>query len=425
MKKGGLFKTIRVFVVIFIALVIAVVLVALRPKAERLVPVDKGLLVEVVPAKAEDIQMVVESFGTVTPRESLKLVAQVRGQIVEIDPVFKEGGFVQKKTRMIQIDPRTYELAAERRKVQIKQTQAELKSLEQQVVNLKARMKIARSDVKLAKNEYLRLKKLVDRKVIAQSQLDKTEQAYLASQERLQALDNQLALIAPQKEQLIAARDMARVMYQEAQLDLERSSIVAPFDGWVLEKAIEVGQHVNIGQQLGRIYSAGELDIEVRVPAKDLKWFPEDMVQQTPIFADVVFKNGGSKNIWSGRVARVKAMMDQRTRTLPMVVEVDEAVNPKQKKDQFRLRPGMFVTVEIKGKKIRNVFVLPRYLVYPGDVVFTAKEGILKSNPVQILRGHKDTVIIGEGLSEGDLIVKSPLSSPSEGQLVRLKTEDR
>jgi RND family efflux transporter MFP subunit len=423
MKKGGLFKAIRVFVVLFIALVIAVVLIVMRPKAERQVPVDKGLLVEVLPAKGQDVEMVVETFGTVAPRESLKLVAQVRGPIVEIDPVFKEGGFVPQKTRMIQIDPRTYELAAERRKVQIKQAQAELKSLEQQVVNLKARMKIARSDVKLAKNEYLRLKKLVDRKVIAQSQLDKTEQVYLASQERLQALDNQLALIAPQKEQLIAARDMARVMYQEAQLDLERSGIVAPFDGWVLEKAIEVGQHVNIGQQLGRIYSAGELDIEVRVPAKDLKWFPEDMGQKTPILADVVFKNSGSKNVWSGRVARVKAMMDQRTRTLPMVVEVDEAAISMQKNEQVGLRPGMFVTVLIKGKKIQNVFVLPRYLVYPGDVVFTVEKGALKSNPVQILRGHNDTVIIGEGLSEGDLIVKSPLSSPVEGQIVRLKPD--
>ena len=110
MKKGGLFKTIRVFVVILIALVFAVVLVVLRPKAERQVPVDKGLLVEVLPAKAENINMVVESFGTVAPRESLKLVAQVRGPIVDIDPAFKEGGFVQKNTRLIQIDPRTYRL---------------------------------------------------------------------------------------------------------------------------------------------------------------------------------------------------------------------------------------------------------------------------------------------------------------------------
>ena len=425
MKKGGLFKTIRVFVVLFIALVIAVVLVSMRPKAARQVPVDKGLLVEVLPAQTEDVEMVVEAFGTVAPRESLKLVAQVSGQIVEIDPTFKEGSLVQAKARMIQIDPRTYELAVERGKVQIKQAEAELKRLEQEVINLKARKKIARSDVRLAKNDYMRLKKLVERKVIAQSQLDKTEQGYLASQERLQALDNQLALVDSQKEQLIAARDMARVMYQTARLDLERSILVAPFEGWVLEKAIEVGQHVNIGQQLGLIYSAGKLDIEVRIPAKDLKWFPEDKGQETPILADVVYKYAGSELTWKGRVARIMAMMDQRTRTLPMVIEVDETPISGQQKNLFRLRPGMFVTVRIKGKQIPNVFVLPRYLVYPGDVVFTVKEGTLKSNPVQILRGHKDTVIIGEGLSEGDLIVKSPLSSPLDGQIVRVKSDDR
>ena len=106
-----------------------------------------------------------------------------------------------------------------------------------------------------------------------------------------------------------------------------------------------------------------------------------------------------------------------------MVVEVDEAAITMQKNEQFGLRPGMFVTVQIKGKKIQNVFVLPRYLVYPGDVVFTVKEGTLKSNPVKILRGHKNTVIIGEGLSEGDLIVKSPLSSPVDGMRVRLKPD--
>ena len=423
MKKGGLFKTIRVFVVLFIALTIAVVLVVMRPEAERRKPVEKGLLVEVLQARTENVEMVVETFGTVAPRESLKLVAQVRGPIVDINPAFKEGRYVQAETLLIQIDPRTYRLAVKRANVQIKQAEADLKRLEQEVLNLKARIRIARSDVRLARNEYERLKKLIDRKVIAQSQLDKAEQVYLASRERLQALENQMALVDPQKEVLIAARDMARVMYQEAELNLERSSMIAPFDAWVIEKAIEVGQHVNIGQQLGQIYSAGELDIEVRIPAKDLKWFPDDMGQETPISADVIFNNDGSRNVWSGRVARVKAMMDQRTRTLPMVVEVDETTSSANSQDPFSLRPGMFVTVQIKGKRVENVFVLPRHLVYPGDVVYTVEEDTLKSNPVIILRGYKDKVIIGEGLTEGDLIVKSPLSSPTEGQNVRLKNK--
>ena len=51
MKKGGLFKTIRVFVVVVLALAIPVVLVIMRPKAERQVPEDNGLMVEVLQAK--------------------------------------------------------------------------------------------------------------------------------------------------------------------------------------------------------------------------------------------------------------------------------------------------------------------------------------------------------------------------------------
>ena len=51
MKKGALFKTIRVFVVLLVAVVIAVTLVIVRPKAKRQVPVEKGRLVEVFPGQ--------------------------------------------------------------------------------------------------------------------------------------------------------------------------------------------------------------------------------------------------------------------------------------------------------------------------------------------------------------------------------------
>ena len=423
MKKGAFFKIIRVFTVLLIAAVIAVTLVVLRPKAKRQVPVEKGRLLEVFPAKAEDIQMVVESFGTVEPRESLKLVAQVHGAIVEISPSFKEGSYITKGTKLVRIDPRSYKLEVERRQVQIKQSEAELKRLRQEMVNLNSRVKIAKSDVTLARNEYLRLKKLIERKVIAQSQLDKSEQAYLSSLERLQTLENQVALIGPQKEQLVAARDMAKVMYEQAKLDLERSGIDAPFDGWVLEKAVEVGQHVNVGQQLGSIYRYGELDIEVRIPAKDFKWFPDGLGQKTSVTADVVFDNAGQQYVWPGRVARVKAKMDERTRTLPMVIEVDDTEPGTQEKRSFRLRPGMFVTIRIKGKEIRQAFVLPRYVVYPGDIVYTVKDDRLKINEVNILRGYKDLIIVNEGLSEGELIVKTPMPSARDGMRVRIRTE--
>ncbi len=425
MKKGATFKTIRVFVVVLVAVIIAIVLVILRPKAERRVPEETGRLVEVFAARAEKVQMVIEAYGTVEPREALLLVAEVRGQIVATDPTFEEGNFVSRETRLIQVDPRTYELEVQRRNVQIKQAQAEIKRLEQEVLNLQARIKIAKLDVSLAKSEYFRLKKLIDRKVIAQSTLDKTEQQYLASLERLQTLENQLALTGPQKEQLRAQRDMARVMFEEAKLDLERSGIVAPFDGWVLEKTVEVGQHVTVGQSMGRIYSAGELDIEVRIPVKDFKWLPAKLNSDARIEAQVVFENQGARRTWNGRVSRVKAQMDTKTRTLPIVIEVDETSTSEENRNALRLRPGMFVSVKIKGKEVHQAFVLPRHVVYPGDIVYTVKDDRLKIKSVDVLRTFKDAVIINQGLSDGERIIKTPLSVATDGMLVRVKTDDR
>lgn len=421
MKKGPLFKSFRVLIVLFAAILIAAVLVILRPKAARQVPVEMGRLVEVFPAKSQNVQVVVEAYGTVEPREALLLVAQVRGQIVAIDSGFVEGGFVKRSTTLIQIDPRAYQLEVDRRNVQIKQAEAEIKRLEQEILNLRARIKIAQSDAALAKNEYQRLKQLTDRKVIAQSTLDKAEQQYLLSLERLQALENQMALTGPQKEQLIAQRDMARVLFEQAKLDLEHAAVLTPFDGWVLEKTVEVGQHVNVGQNLGRIYKDGELEIEVQIPVKDFKWLPDFGAHQTAVAADVVFKNAGKHYTWTGRVARIKAQMDERTRTLPAVIEVDENADPEEKQPGLRLRPGMFVTVEIKGRQMEQVFVLPRHLVYPGDVVYTVEDKHLKFTSIKVLRTHKDSVIVSEGLSEGDLIIKTPLSAASDGMLVRIK----
>jgi RND family efflux transporter MFP subunit len=421
MKKGATFKTIRAFVVVLAAFVIAALLIILRPKAERQIPPETGRLVEVFPVKTEKVQIYIEAYGTVEPRETLKLVAEVRGQIVQTDPGFKEGGFVTKGTRLIQIDPRTYQLHVQRYNVQVKQAQAEIKRLAQEVLNLQARIKIAKSDVSLARSEYFRLKKLGDRKVIAQSTLDKSEQQYLASLERLQALENQLALTGPQKEQLLAQRDMAGVLYQEARLDLERCDISAPFDGWVLQKLIEVGQHVNVGQDLGRIYSAGLLDIEVRIPVKDFKWFPDELNSVAGIEADIVFENQGARKTWPGRVSRLKAAMDDRTRTLPIVVEVNETSTSTENRDSLRLRPGMFVTVKVKGKVIDQAFVLPRHVVYPGDTVYTVEDDRLKIKSVNILRTYKDSVIVNEGLSDGENIIKTPLSSVTDGMRVRVK----
>jgi multidrug efflux pump subunit AcrA (membrane-fusion protein) len=115
--------------------------------------------------------------------------------------------------------------------------------------------------------------------------------------------------------------------------------------------------------------------------------------------------------------------MDQKTRTLPVVIEVDETASEKELNGGFRLRPGMFVTTRIKGKTVPQAFVLPRHVVYPGDFIYLLNGDQLQTKAVSVLRTYKDSVIVTAGISEGDQIISSPLSGAVDGMRVRLKDE--
>lgn len=426
MKKGFTFKAVRVVIVLVLAVMIAILLITLRPKAKRVTPIKTGVLVKILTAKAQDLNMIIETYGTVKPREILKLVAEVKGKIVKICPSFEEGGFIKKGTVLIKIDPRTYQLEVERRKIQIDQIKAEFKHLQQEIKNLEASINIAKSDVTLVKNDFFRLKKLMSEKVVAQTMLDKAKQRYLARLEHLQELENQLALTGPLKEKLKAQRDMAVVLLGQAELDLERTSIVAPFNGWVLEKTVEVGLHVKSGQYLGGTYSAGAFDIEVRIPVKDLKWLPPDSSPGLVPEAEIFFDSVDNPRPWKGHLARRLAKMDEKTRTLPVIIEVSESAASVENSGVFHLKPGMFVTVKIKGKKIKHVFVLPRHVVHNGDVVYIVQDNQLKIKPVNALRRFKDSIFVDRGLVDGDLVISSPLSGAADGMQVRRQmTNDR
>ena len=421
MKKGALFKTVRVVVVLLLAVAIAVALVQLRPRAEKQVRTSDGRLVEVIRTRSQTLPMIVEAYGTVVPRESLKLVAEVRGQVVAMHPAFIEGGFVKSGEVLLTIDPRDYELAVRRAKVGIRQAQAELDRLAQDILNLDASLKLARLDVDLALAEVKRFKHLAGKNMTSQSVLDKADRQLLTSREGLQALENQLAVTAPNRIRLESQLEMARVGMEQAILDLERCQIDTPFDAWVMQKAVETGQHLAVGQSVGRIYRAGAFDIEVKIPMGDLAWFPDDLGSEQGLPVEVLFMEISTPKLWHGRLARVKAAVDQTTRTLPVVIEVTEPTPEDSVVHAAdRLKPGMFVTVRIQGRQVEHVHRLPRHLIHDGDTVYLAADDQLTVRPVTILRRFKKSVLISDGLSDGDLVVTTPLSGAVTGMRVRI-----
>lgn len=426
MKKTGLFRFIRVVVVIIVSVAVAAVLIAVRPRAQRRPLQQVGQLVETFAPARTTVAMPVDAFGTVRPSEQVRLVSQVRGTVVALAPSFVDGGPIAAGAELLTIDPRDYQLEVDRLSVQIRQARAELDIIQQRAFNLEALLAISRANVSLAQTDYQRLEELADLKVSSQTQRDQAHQRYLTARERHQSLQNELALIPMARNQAEAALEKAEVLHSQALLNLDRTRILAPFDGRVVEKNVEVGDQVTAGGYLGTVYRQGALEVDVRIPMEDVHWLKDDAGVIPSLAAEVHISGHPDAGRWAARILRTQAAVDAKTRTLPLILAIDgrppEAAGGASTR-RLDLLPGMFVSVRILGRQVPGVMALPRYAVHEGDRVYLADGDRLSIRPVAVMRQYGDTVYVAGGIGPSDRVIRTPLVGAVDGMPIRTKDE--
>lgn len=409
-----LFRALRVLIVLAVAVGVAFFLISLRKEPEKKQIVKAPPSVKVVKAYPDAKVMTVTAFGTVKPRHRVQIAVEVPGRIDFLHPSFVEGGRVPKGETILQIDQRSYKLDRQTAKVRIRQAEIDIENFNQDKKNLENDLKLAKANVELAKKELDRIRALSKNNFASKNSLDKVEQSYLSARIALQNVENRLKLTGTVMEQKQSALAMARVDFDKADLALKKTSITSDFDGFVLEKRAEKGEYLNPGQVIGTVYEKGSLDVDVRIPFEKMKWIEAFFENgKTPSAKVVVANFDGLENYeWDATVARVKASVDEKTRTLPMTLEI---LNPEVKiKGIFDLKPGTFVKCTIQGETVENVYVVKRHLIKPGDRLFIADKGRLKIREVGILRKFENEIYINSGLSPGDRIISSPLPAALE-----------
>jgi RND family efflux transporter MFP subunit len=416
-------RTVRVLLILAIAAGLAKLLVSLKKPPEKKQVTTTPPSVRVVVAKPVSKIMTVEAFGTVKPRNSVKITAEVPGRIEYIHPDFVEGGQVGRNQVLIRIDSRSYELGVQAGMARLRQAKAEIDNQNQTIVNLEKDIKLSQEDVKLAAKELSRIKALHTSKFASKTSLDKAQQQYLRTKIQLQNIENQLALARTAMELKKASLDMAEVDLARARLSLDKTRISLPFDGFVMDKSAQQGEYVNPGQVIGVVYQKDMLDVDIRIPLEDIKWIGPSFLEGRMPDASVIMDNfaGAEPFVWKARVARLKAEIDEKTRTLPMTLEIITAGSDN--KSVFDLKPGAFVQCKIQGKVFHDIFVLPRYLLKPDNILFTIRNNYLKFIRVGVLRKFEDKVYINSGLEPGDKIVCSPLPGALDGMAVTIREE--
>jgi RND family efflux transporter MFP subunit len=356
------------------------------PRTKKRPPVKLSPIVLIQTVKPSSYQIIVTAMGTVIPAREVVLKSRVSGEIVEIHPEFTEGGFLKKDMRIIQIDPQDYELALARKRSTV--TDAEYA------------LKLELGHQAVAKREWELLNQ-------GKAALD---------------MEKELALRQPHLDKVRADLSAAEAELKAAMLDLERTHITLPFNAMVRSKSVDRGSQVTPQEPLAELVGTDAYRVQASLTVDRLEWI--DVPVQTGDHgskAQIIYGRG---NECSGKVIRLLGDLAAEGRMARILVEVADPLGlNSSNQNRTPLLIGEYVRVKILGRKLDNVFQIPRTALKDNSSIWIVGENqTLEIRKVRAVWRDADVVLLKDGLKPGERLIVSDLPPPVEGMTVRVDT---
>jgi multidrug resistance efflux pump len=315
-------------------------------------------------ATASAGEVVLEARGYIIAAHQIQLSPQVGGEIVWLDPNFKEGAIYQKGAKLAEIDPVIYaaQLKSARANLAVAQTNLQqvekgstlkdIEAMEAQVKNLAAKLEMSELDEKFNRAAGLGAARSDMEKSIVQVKIDK---AGLESQK--QTLAKMKLSLNEQRLVNKAQVDRAQADVQQAEKQLKNCTIIAPTTGIVLSKKAELGGYVNplafgAAGYLCEMADLCDLEVDLSIQERDIdKVFSgQDCVVRPDAFAKSDTFKQKHPDGYRGRVSRLMPVADRSKGAVSVRVAIDRAQVPPEEAGFF-LRPDMSVLVWFKKAK--------------------------------------------------------------------------
>lgn len=368
--------------VIIVALGAAKVIKANKPEPVSRTPPPNTLLVEVERLQRTDYPVIIRSQGTVQPTITNKLVPEVAGSVSLLGKAFVIGGRFSAGDTLVEIDRRDYDIALTQAKANLAQADAQLEE---------------------------------------QSALAESARAEWKALGR-RGKPSSLTLREPQLAAASANRDAAQAQVLRAELDLQRTRLLAPYDGIVSARSVDPGQFVSRGSPIGQIHGIDSVDVRLPLSNRQLTYLDTTGGAQVELSATI----GNADRMWLGELNRVEGV-DAATQQLNIIVRVNAPYdNDVATSDNFPLRVGQYVNARIAGQVLRDVFVIPRAaLREEREVLIMSDENTIERRAVTVAWSDDDFAAITEGLIDNDALVTTPLSTVTDGTPVQVISENK
>ena len=328
------------------------------------------------PVTTGNIDITYGALGTVTPLATVTVRSQISGQITEID--FKEGQMVKQGDLLAVIDPRPYQAALE----QAEGTQAKNLSL-----------------LKQAQSDLARYQVLAKQDSIAQQTVD--DQAHLVNQYIAQTKVDQGAVDA-------------------AKLNLAYCHIVAPINGHVGLRQVDLGNYVTANDTNGIVVMTQQQPITVTfsLPEDDLPKILQRMAAGATL-QSAAYDRSNTNKLATGTLAAVDSQIDTTTGTVKMRAQFDN-------KDGV-LFPNQFVNIQLLVDTLQNTTVVPTAAVQrgaPGTFVYVVNsDNTVKVTPIKIGPVQGESTSVTSGIASGTQVVVDGADKLKDNAKVALRQE--
>jgi RND family efflux transporter MFP subunit len=373
-------------IIIIIAVGLLMAMFSSKPKARKWGGTESlSVAVEIASLERQNYEAWIDSYGTVESLTRTQLVADVSGRVISVSPNIRAGGIFSQGDILVTLDDRNFHVEVD----------------------------IAASAAADAQVRYLQ--------EVAQADLAAREWNVRPDAGAAQLL----ALRKPQVAAAKAALQAANARLDKAKLDLERTQIKAPFDGKVLQQMVDVGQVVNPSQAIADIYGTDVVEVRLPVKIADLEHLlvPEDNDVNTQRPKVLLLGELGARTYqWQGEIVRSEGAFDPATRMLYVVAQINQPFINNDQRPAIRI--GQFLRAKIEGRKLEDVFVIPRRAVSQDYIVSVADEGILRKRKVRPLWTDAKSVVVAATLSTEDEFALEQTTSTSS-TLDVLRSTDR
>ena len=364
-------------IIISVSIIIFILMIRLRPEAKFEEPKIIPQLVETMVAYPSEVGAKISSQGTIRPEHEIFVTSELSGKVTWVSKNFLDGAGFKIGDTLMKIEKRDYELA--------------LISTESSLFQARLALEREEAEANLASIEWKRVGK---------------------------GDASSLTLREPQLAQARAVLAAAEAAYEQSKRNLERTSIIAPFDGRVRKKMVDLGTNLIPGSRLADIYATASFEVRLPIADKDIPFIgiPLDGTSIDPANRPEVRLStsyGGDELNTKGSIVRSQSEIDPKTRMISVIATIPIS------NANSRFKVGMFVNAEINGLSFPGVTVVPRSAV-KDNMIWVVIDEKLRKKSVEVIRFEKDFAFISDGLNKNDRILITRLSSYVDGMPVRL-----